>query len=34
MGDATRARSSTNTTPKYAALIKQESPIYVTGSGI
>jgi|GEM_PF-5963046 len=34
MGDATRARSPTNTIVKQAALIKQKSPIYVTGSGI
>ena len=34
MGDATRARSPTNTIAKQAALIKQENPIYVTGSGV
>ena len=34
MGGATRARSPTNTTPKYVALIEEKVLIYVTGSGV
>ena len=34
MGDATRTRFPTDTIAKQAALIKQESPIYVTDSGV